>query len=142
MRILMENSAPEQVTRSNVVNVSEQVNEIIDVLTDAKHYIGDDEGQQKRLETARLLLGCLLDDLQDENNAIVYFSGTPEEFMSEGADRKKTEEIHCVCDTMEELKRMIALFQRFDMQPDNILIPLIECRKKLRKYADKLNCKS
>ena len=37
----MENSAPEQETQSNVVNVSGQVNEIIDVLTDAKRYIGD-----------------------------------------------------------------------------------------------------
>ena len=138
----MENSAPEQVTQSNVVNVSEQINGIIDVLTDAKHYIGDNEGQQNKLVTARLLLGCLLDDLQDEKNAIVYFSGTPEEFMSESADRKKTEGIHCVCDTMEELNRMIALFQRFGMQPDNIVTPLLECRKKLRKYADKLNCKS
>ena len=63
----MENSAPEQVTQSNVVNASEQINGIIDVLTDAKHYIGDNEGQQNKLVTARLNTAAELNTLAVSN---------------------------------------------------------------------------
>lgn len=138
MKILMENVEPEQET--NVVNVDKEIDAIIKILSDTKRVIGDDEDRKRKLLAARMLLGNLFYDLQNENNDIVYFSGSSDDFMTkqERLNRRKTEEIHCVCDTLEELRTIMALLNSIGFQANEILSPLMECRKQLRKYVKKI----
>lgn len=141
MKILIEDAVPTLKTIKNVVYLNKEIDAIMKKLSDAKFIIGDDKAQIRKLKMAQKLLGELLDKMQDENNHIVYFSGSTGELMNEQVKckRKKTENVRCMCDTLEELDEIITLLQSMGIQPETITAPLIEARKRLQNHINKLN---
>ena len=134
MRIIMEKPEPEQETE---MTVDEQINAVIKILSDANRIWGDDEELKRKLLTARMLIGNLHDEIKNKDNDLVYFSGSPEELMTkqESLNRKKTEKVRCICDSLEEVRDIISLFQSIGYTPEKIISPLEESKKWLKKYA-------
>lgn len=132
MKIFNGNSGLQE---QNKVCLNQDIKKISRHLSKAGKIIGDDDSIVNELKQAQSILNNLILGIKDPNTHLVYFIGTPDEFLKKGS-RIKKENIEVICDNDEDMKAMtdiigIASQAIFEQNQDNEYETGIQVRRKM-----------